>query len=62
MAEVSREFSPSGQELPDAFFPAHLPIALIDAVFALPPASGHPPETFAQRYCRRFGLARVRAT
>ena len=59
---VSRAFLPCAPALPDAFFPAHLPVALINAVFALPPASGSsPPERFAARHYRRFSLERVRA-
>ena len=58
---VARAFSPYAWMLPEAFFPAHLPVALVDAVFALAPTCGHPPATFAGRYCGRFGLERVRA-
>ena len=48
--------------LPDPFFPAHLPVALVDAVFAVPPTcEGHLPQVFAERYCRRFDLERTRA-
>ena len=48
--------------LPDPFFPAHLPIALVDAVFAIPPAcDAQPSHVFTERYCRRFGLERTRA-
>ena len=48
--------------LPDPFFPAHLPVALVDAVFAIPPAcDAQPPQVFTERYCRRFGLERTRA-
>lgn len=48
--------------LPDPFFPAHLPVALVDAVFAVPPACDtQPPQVFAERYCRRFELERTRA-
>ena len=47
--------------LPDEFFPAHLTVALIDAVFRSGPeeGSGAPPCT--ERYCRRFGIEAVRA-
>lgn len=58
---VSRAFSPFACTLPEAFFPAHLSVALVDAVFAPAPACGYPPGVFAARYCRRFGLERVRA-
>ena len=48
--------------LPDPFFPAHLPVALVDAVFAVPPTcDAQPPQVFAERYCRRFDLERTRA-
>lgn len=48
--------------LPAPFFPAHLPIALVDAVFAVPPTcDAPPPQVFTERYCRRFGLERTRA-
>ena len=48
--------------LPDPFFPAHLPIALVDAVFAVAPVcNARPPREFTERYCRRFGLERMRA-
>ena len=60
IAAVSQSFSPYACTLPDAFFPAHLSVALIDAVFALAPACGPAPTDFAGRYCRRFGLVRVR--
>ena len=49
-------------QLPDPFFPAHLPVALVDAVFAVPPTcDAQPPPVFAERYCRRFDLERTRA-
>lgn len=47
--------------LPDPFFPAHLPVAIVDAVFAVPPTyEAQPPPVFAERYCRRFELERTR--
>jgi hypothetical protein len=47
--------------LPDEFFPAHLPVALIGAIFGvLPRCDGRPPAVFVQRFCSRFGLAPTR--
>ena len=48
-------------ELADEFFPAHLPVALIDAVFRSRLTRGEPPAPIAERYCRHFGIARCRA-
>ena len=48
-------------ELPGEFFPAHLSVALINAVFRSRLKRGEPPVPGAQRYCRRFGIARLRA-
>jgi len=49
-----------GVELTDEFFPAHLPVALIDAVFRSRLRHGERPAPIAERYCRRFGIARRR--
>ena len=46
--------------LPDEFFPAHLTIALIDAVFRSRPEARSRAMPCADRYCRRFGLEAVR--
>ena len=46
-------------ELPEEFFPAHLSVALVDAVFRSPP--GGDVEAIVDRYCRRFGIARTRS-
>ena len=43
--------------LPEEFFPAHLPVALVDAVFRVRPGSGERPLLPAERYCRRFGIS-----
>ena len=52
----------SRPSLPGAFYPAHVSVALIDAVFDIPPRCvAQPPEVFAERYCRRFELERTRA-
>ena len=47
-------------ELPNEFFPAHLSVAIIEAVFRFQPESEEQSSQVAQRYCRRFGLARMR--
>ena len=48
--------------LPAPFIPAHLPVALVDAVSAIAPAGdAQPPQALTERYCRRFGLERTRA-
>ena len=59
MNAVTRTFSALECKAPDAFRPAHLSVALVDAVFTLPPANGYPLEAVAERYCRSFGLARL---
>ena len=56
---VRRSFYLSEFGLPDAFFPAHLSVALIDAFFH--PRLRGPANPTAGRYCRRFGLVRTRA-
>lgn len=47
-------------DLPDEFFPAHLSVALVNAVF--PASDGHGARAgwAAERYCRRFAIARTR--
>lgn len=60
MDAVHRSIPLGTVELPDEFFPAHLPLALIDAVFRFPPAPRTRPETFSERYCRHFRIARQR--
>ena len=49
IAALSQAFSPYACTLPDAFFPAYLPVALINAVFALAPACERAPTDFAGR-------------
>ena len=58
---VGRSFPLDDVELPDEFFPAHLSVALVDAVFRFRVGSGERPTRPAERYCRRFGVARRRA-
>ena len=56
---VHRSFALDDRALPEAFRPAHLAVALIDAVFASGLKPGETPEPAAARYCRRFGLSRT---
>ena len=46
--------------LPDEFFPAHLSVALIDAVFGS--TGKHNDVPASERYCRRVRMARTRQT
>ena len=46
-------------ELPEEFFPAHLSVALFNAVFR--PHLGEEAAALVERYCRRFGIDRKRA-
>ena len=57
MADAARRSLPLSESwLPDAFFPAHLTVALVDAIVR--PRTWRPgPMEAAARYCRRFGLA-----
>ena len=56
---VHRAFALDDHSLPEAFRPAHLAVALIDAVFASGLGPDETPEPAAARYCRRFGLSRT---
>ena len=57
MADAARRSLPlSGSRLPDEFFPAHLTVALVDAVLRPRPWRPERAEA-ANRYCRRYGLA-----
>ena len=47
-------------DLTDEFFPAHLPVAVIDAVFRTRYRHGAFSVPAAGRYCRKFGLVRTR--
>ena len=58
MRAVSDRIPGAAEPLPDAFFPAHLTVALIDAVFGA--GSDGCEASAATRYCRRRGLARRR--
>lgn len=57
---IQRAFTLDDLSLPEAFRPAHLAVALIDAVFDSGLGPGWTPEPAAARYCRRFG-GRARA-
>ena len=48
-------------DLPDEFFPAHLSVALIDAIVRSRLREGESSVPISERYCRHFGLARIRA-
>lgn len=48
-------------DLPEEFFPAHASVAIVDAVFRSLLGIGGQPASPAERYCRRFGVARRRA-
>ena len=61
---VCRSVSLSPMALPDEFYPGHLSVALIDAMFSTWRMKGSVPASNAldgTRYCRRFGIARTRA-
>ena len=48
-------------ELPDEFFPAHLPVALIDSVVRSAFEYERNTVRSTERYCHRFGIERTRA-
>ena len=58
---VGRSIPLDNIELPEEFFPAHLSVALVDAVFRFRLGGGEQPALPAERYCRHFGVARRRA-
>ena len=60
MGAVSRYVPVEAVRLPDEFFPAHLSVALIDAVCHSRPEDDEQRSPVAECYCRRFGLARTR--
>lgn len=57
---VTRLLSLEQTALPDEFFPAHLPVALIDAVFRSRLEKGDEILPCAERYCRRFEIEAIR--
>ena len=58
---VSRSIPLDELDLPDEFYPAHLSVALIDAVFGSRLQNGERAVPAAERYCRYFGISRTRA-
>lgn len=60
MRAVMRSIPLETFELSEEFFPAHLPVALIDAVFGFRLRNDQAPTVVAERYCRHFGIARTR--
>ena len=55
---VRRSVSLANLELPDQFFPAHLSVAVVDAVFR--PDLRQRADAVVHRYCRRFAISRSR--
>lgn len=60
ISAIHRFISLEEIRLPDEFFPAHLSVALIDAVFRSGGEAGEPAPSCAERYCRHFGLETTR--
>ena len=58
---VRRSFPLRNLALPDEFFPAHLSVALIDAVFGSKGKHNDGTVPVSERYCRWVGIARTRA-
>lgn len=54
---VGRCISFDAVDLPTEFFPAHLPVAIVEAVFRFQPGPEEQSSQVAMRYCRHFGLA-----
>ena len=60
MDTVFRSIALQELDLPDEFFPAHLSVALIDAIFGSQSRNRELSMPAATRYCRYFGIARTR--
>lgn len=60
MRAVRRSIPLEDLSLPDEFYPAHLSVALIDAVFRFRSRLADHAVSAAERYCRRFGIPRTR--
>ena len=60
MHAVSQSIPLRTAQLSDEFFPAHLPVALIDVVFGSAPGHEQIPACISERYCRHFEIARTR--
>ena len=58
---VCRSIPLEESELAAEFFPAHLPVALIDAIFRSRLRPGEQPAPAAERYCRQLGITPRRA-
>ena len=58
---VCRSIALDRATLTDEFFPAHLPVAVFDAIFRSRLRNGERPAPIADRYCRHFEIARTRA-
>ena len=58
---VRRSFPLRNLALPNEFFPAHLSVALIDAVFGSKGKHNDGTVPVSERYCRWVGIARTRA-
>ena len=61
LVAISHAISLERMELPDEFYPSHLPVALISAVYRTRLGSGAPTTSSADRYCHHFGIASMRA-
>ena len=57
---VGRCISFDAAELPEEFFPTHLSVAIIEAVFRFQPEPEESSSQITQRYCRQFGLTHRR--
>ena len=57
---VGRNLSFDSAELPKEFFPAHLSVAIIEAVFRFQPGQEEQSSQIAKRYCGHFGLTHRR--
>ena len=58
---IAREISLESVELPNEFFPSHVSVALVNAVFRSPLRDRGATPSVAGRYCRHFGIPSVRA-
>ena len=61
LVTISHAISMERTELPNEFYPSHLPAALIDAFYRTRLGSGAPTTSSAERYCHHFGIASMRA-
>ena len=61
LVAISHAISMERTELPNEFYPSHLPVALINAVCRTRLGSGAPTTSSAERYCNHFGIASMRA-